>query len=182
MQLAQNVTIRDARDSERGATRDVTIAAYEEYSAVMGPEHWQGYRDSIVSTLTEDGQAERIVAEMDGAIVGSVLLYVHGISTHARDGSEVGLAGPYARLLAVAPSARGQGIGQMLMEECARRARASGATVLALHTTDLMQVAMRMYERMGFVRTPELDFRPAPEVTIKAYALSLETVAHRRWP
>jgi hypothetical protein len=30
-----------------------------------------------------------------------------------------------------------------------------------------------MYERRGFVRAPELDFHPAPEITIKGYRLSL---------
>ena len=33
----------------------------------------------------------------------------------------------------------------------------------------MMQVAMSMYERMGFVRTPETDFEPAPGVVIKGY-------------
>ena len=60
------------------------------------------------------------------------------------------------------------------MQECVRRARKSGARVLGLHTTDLMQTAQRMYERMGFARFPELDFHPAPGVTVKGYRLELE--------
>jgi hypothetical protein len=55
-----------------------------------------------------------------------------------------------------------------------RRARQSGAAALALHTTDLMQAAMQMYERMGFMRAPDLDFHPVPEVTIKGYRFNLE--------
>ena len=53
------------------------------------------------------------------------------------------------------------------------RARRSGALVLSLHTTDLMKTAMRMYARMGFVRAPELDFHPAPGLTVKGYRLDL---------
>jgi len=30
-----------------------------------------------------------------------------------------------------------------------------------------------MYERMGFVRVPELDFRPIREIHVMAYRLSL---------
>jgi hypothetical protein len=37
----------------------------------------------------------------------------------------------------------------------------------------MMQVAMRMYERMGFVRAPDLDFHPDPSITVKAYRLDL---------
>ena len=63
------------------------------------------------------------------------------------------------------------------MRECIRRARAGGASVLSLHTTDLMRVAKAMYERMGFVRAPELDFRPAPGVTIEGFRLDLDVPA-----
>ena len=45
------------------------------------------------------------------------------------------------------------------MGECVRRARESGAKALTLHTTDMMQAAMRLYERLGFQRMRELDFR-----------------------
>jgi hypothetical protein len=46
-----------------------------------------------------------------------------------------------------------------------------GAPALGLHTTDMMQTAMQMYERMGFVRVPELDFHPTENTTIKGYRL-----------
>jgi ribosomal protein S18 acetylase RimI-like enzyme len=59
------------------------------------------------------------------------------------------------------------------MRECIRRARRSGAPALTLHTHEMMAVAMRMYERMGFIRAPELDFHPAKDITIKGYRLSL---------
>jgi hypothetical protein len=36
-----------------------------------------------------------------------------------------------------------------------------------------MQVAMRLYERMGFARAPDLDFSPAPGITVKGYRLPL---------
>ncbi len=50
---------------------------------------------------------------------------------------------------------------------------------LTLHTTEIMQTAMRLYERMGFVRAPELDFQPAPDVIIKGYRLDLRERASR---
>ena len=37
----------------------------------------------------------------------------------------------------------------------------------------MMQTALRMYERMGFVRAPELDFHPAPGFIVKGYRLDL---------
>jgi hypothetical protein len=37
----------------------------------------------------------------------------------------------------------------------------------------MMRAAMRLYERLGFVAAPELDFHPAPGLTVKGYRLSL---------
>ena len=91
------------------------------------------------------------------------------------DASEpITLSWPEVRLLAVAPAARGQGVGAALMKECMQRARHSGTRALALHTTDIKNAATRLYERMGFQRAPELDFEPAPGVTAKGYLLTLE--------
>ena len=81
----------------------VTLSAYEEYATVLGAEHWQAYWESVMSTLGDDSPVERIVAELDGGIVGSVLLYRGGATIRTPDGAEVGLAEPYVRLLAVAP-------------------------------------------------------------------------------
>ncbi len=166
------VHILDARDGDRDAIRDVTMSAYQEYAALMSA-HWEGYHQSILATLDEVRPAEQIVAEMDGAIAGTVLLYPGGTVFTAPDGRQVTLAWPELRLLAVAPPARGRGIGAALVRECMRRARQSGAAVLTLHTTDVMGVAMAMYERMGFVRAPQLDFHPAPNVTVKGYRFDL---------
>jgi GNAT superfamily N-acetyltransferase len=160
--------IRDARADDQDAIRDVTVAAYGEYAAVM-QEHWEEYRQSILATLAEVKPAEQIVAEQDGAIAGTVLLFPAGTLLTTPNGASVARVWPEVRLLAVLPAARGQGIGAALVRECMRRARQAGAAALTLHTTDMMQVAMRMYERMGFVRAPELDFFPAPEITVKGY-------------
>jgi len=77
------------------------------------------------------------------------------------------------RLLAVHPAYRGQGIDRALMEECIRRCRQSKVAVIGLHTTEVMDIARQMYERMGFERFPESDFHPAPGVTVVAYRLQL---------
>ena len=36
-----------------------------------------------------------------------------------------------------------------------------------------MAVARRLYERMGFVRAPALDFEPAPGVLIQGFRLDV---------
>lgn len=170
-QKSNDISIRDAREGDREAIRAVTLAAYEEYAQIMAPPFWKEYSRVIMRTLDEDA-AERIVAERMGKIVGSVLLYPPSVSAYGA-GAEVGTAGPEVRLLAVDPAMRGHGIGGALMRECIQRARRDGFTALGLHTMDVMQSAMQLYERMGFVRVPELDFRPAEGIVVKGYNLDL---------
>jgi len=174
MPETKRLRIREAREEDRDAMLRVTLLAYQEYAAIMGEELWQGYSHGMAATIEGDDQPERVVAEQDGAIVGSVLLYPAGTVIQTPDGGSVSRERPEVRLLAVGPAARGRGIGKALVEECARRARRAGATALTLHTTDMMQFAVRLYEGMGFERAPEIDFTPAPGVVIKGYALSLE--------
>ena len=163
------VQIRDARPADRDAILDTTLAAYAEYAPHM-PLHWDGYRANILATLADPAPAEQIVAEQDGAVVGGVLLYPAGLRLPgtARARSEA----PEVRLLAVAPAARGHGVGRALMQECIRRARSRSAS-LTLHTTPMMRAAVRLYERLGFARAPELDVQVAPDLTIAGYRLAL---------
>lgn len=164
------VHVRSARDNERAAVRDVTLAAYEEYAEIMPAPFWTGYRRHLMSTLDAETPADRIVAEQNGVVVGSVLLFPPGADAYG--GTAAGSGWPEVRLLAVAPAARGRGVGAALIDECIRRALSMGAMVLGLHTMDMMQAAVRMYARMGFVRAPERDV-DVQGVLVKGYRLDL---------
>ena len=168
-----SLAIRDARPADAPAIAAVTLAAYQEYSAQLPPPFWEAYRANIVSTLADVKPAAQLVAELAGRIVGAVLLYPAGTAFSPREGAAAGgLAG--VRLLAVDPGARGHGVGDALMQAGIQRARATGAGALTLHTTPMMAAAMRLYTRLGFVHVPELDFEPAPELTVRGFRLTLE--------
>lgn len=167
------VTLRDLRPEEREAAERLTLAAYGEYAAVMAPAAWAGLERAVRAALADPGQAERVVAERgdDGTLAGSVMLYPAAADAY---GGEIGpLRWPEVRLLAVAPTARGLGVGRALMDECVRRARAAGATSLGVHTSRSMRAALAMYAAMGFVRVPEHDFHPEGGEVVEAYRLPL---------
>jgi ribosomal protein S18 acetylase RimI-like enzyme len=165
--MAQRFQIRDARPDERAAIRELTLAAYQEFAAVMAPTAWEALRQALLDALAAEDQVERIVAEQNGALFGSVMLY--SPCTNAYGGQVAGAEWPELRLLAVAPAARGQGVGTALVEDCMRRARLAGASALGLHTSESLRAAIRMYERMGFVRAPEGDFQPSGAELVMAY-------------
>ena len=166
------LTIRDARADERDAIRELTFASYGEYATRMTPTAWAALEQALVGALASEGPAERIVAEREGRLVGSVMLYPR--SADAYDGALAEAHWPEVRLLAVAPDARGAGVGAALLGECVRRAWLAGARELGLHTSQSMQAAVRMYQRFGFVRVPEHDFQPEGGELVTAYRLQLE--------
>ena len=166
------LTVRGAGPGDRDAIQAVTLAAYQEHTATIGA-HWKGYRQNILATLAAAAPGTQIVALDDDRVVGAVLLYPAGASIEKPGGTTLTLTWPEVRLLAVAPSARGRGVGAALMSECIHRARTAAATALTLHTTDVMQAAMRLYERLGFEPAQELDLEPAPGIVAKGYRLDL---------
>ena len=170
--------VRDAREDERAAIRELTLRAYAEYSAIMTPASWTGLERALLAALASEEHVERIVAEQGGRLVGSVLLYPPAADAYR--GAAERVTWPEVRLLAVAPEARGQGVGRVLMDECVRRARRAGATELGLHTSRSMRIAMQMYERMGFVRAPEYDFQPDGAEVVEAYRLRLDNARPER--
>jgi len=168
---AGGVGVRDARPEERGAVRALTLRAYAEYAAVMAPAAWAGLDAAVRAALDGDGGEARIVAERGGELLGSVMLFPPAADAYGAAAERAGW--PVLRLLAVAPEARGRGIGQALVQECVRRARGMGAAELGLHSSESLRAAIRMYERMGFRRAPERDFRPEGAELVMGFRLPL---------
>jgi len=173
--VSDPVSIRDALPSDRGVIARITLAAYREYATVMEPSAWRALDDAIRASLVNDDGVTRFVAELDGRIVGSAALYAPDSAAYGSLASAA--SWPEVRLVAVDPSARGRGVARALVDECVRRARATGASVLGLHTSRSMRAAMRLYERMGFIRDPDHDFQPPGAELVEGYLLRLDDPA-----
>lgn len=122
----------------------LALEAFEQFKDAY--EDWPAFRARLANMAGLASVGEVIVAELDGQIVGAVAYIGPGLPKAEFFKPEW----PIMRMLVVAPSARGLGVGRALVDECLHRARRDGATVFALHTSELMQVALPMYQRMGF--------------------------------
>jgi GNAT superfamily N-acetyltransferase len=164
------VSLREAGSDELDAVGEMMVAAYAEFTPPNPPPLWRAYEEEIRDVRRRLADAALIVAEDAGRLAGAVTYYPDATK-------ETNTAWPASwavfRLLAVHPTARGRGVGRLLTEECLRRARVAGCVAVGLHTTQLMNVARAMYERIGFVRVPELDFFPVPQFRVMAYRLTL---------
>jgi ribosomal protein S18 acetylase RimI-like enzyme len=76
-------------------------------------------------------------------------------------------------MLGVAPEARRRGVADALVGTCLERSRELGYTAVVLSSLPEQQAAQRIYARLGFRRTPDLDWSPMPGVDLLAFRLDL---------
>jgi ribosomal protein S18 acetylase RimI-like enzyme len=160
------VEIRLVRPEEHAAVGSVTVAAYEPF--LLGPD--DPYADRLRDVAQRAAHADVWVAVDGDAVLGTV--------TEPPPGSPYReLAGPDEsefRMLAVAPEAQGRGVGDALVRHVLDRARAEGRRAVRISSLPDMSPAHRVYDRLGFVRTPALDWEPVPGVALIAFLLDLQ--------
>lgn len=165
--------LADAADpAELAAVGNLTVAAYAADGYLLESDP---YAEDLRDAADRAAHADLAVLldEPSDELLGTV--------TYCRAGNrwaEVSRPGEAEfRMLAVAPAARGRGVGLALASWCVDRARGEGCDAVVLSSLTLMHAAHRLYERMGFVRTPERDWWPVPGTELITYRLALTPAA-----
>ncbi|OMF19755.1 GNAT family N-acetyltransferase [Paenibacillus sp. FSL H8-0548] len=168
------VIIRQAEIADREAVREVLLDAYGQYAKVLSEPYWNQYRDSILEAVDSAPAKERLVATLNGEVVGSVFLFDSSEAAYGR--TDLNIHSPIIRLLGVSQQARGYGVATELIRVSAKLAQEWGAETLHLHTSDMMDSAVKLYERLGFERAFEKDIMNG-ETLVKSYRLPLKEAA-----
>ncbi|MGN7471245.1 GNAT family N-acetyltransferase [Brevibacillus sp. SAFN-007a] len=167
----RNLCIREAGSRDREQIKQHLLDAYQQYEQHLSADRWTRYKQEIEESAEGRQTLAFLVADWGGEIVGSVQLFASAEAAYDRP--ELEIHSPIIRFLAVSPQARGNGIAARLIEEAVRRSRELGAATLHLHTTDMMQAAVKLYERLGFARAADKDFFNG-ETHVKSYWLRLD--------
>ncbi|MET8245686.1 GNAT family N-acetyltransferase [Streptomyces sp. NPDC005202] len=164
-----DIVIRQAEPGEYDTLGEITAQAYLQDGLLDFGESDE-YLGELKDVAKRAAAAEVLVAVADSKVLGGVTFVPSG-------GPMADIAGPgeaEIRMLAVARAARGRGAGEALVRACVDRARATdGCVRIVLSTQRSMHAAHRIYERLGFVRTPERDWNPIPHITLLTYELTL---------
>lgn len=159
-----SLTVLVARPEQWEAVAELTVAVYrgEGYSSA-------DYEPALRAVASRAGTATVLVAELTGRVVGAVT-----VATRGGEWAEQAAPGEAViRMLVVGPAARGSGVGEALVRACLEAARADGCSLVRLSSQEDMTAAHRLYERLGFVRTPAFDWSPVPGLDLRTYALPL---------
>lgn len=142
----------DPADDAAAAGR-VVQAAYEalpdrpddpEYHALLGD----------VAGRATDPDIDVVVAVEHGRVVACLTFVPDAHGPHAEFDDPDAAS---FRYFGVDPSLQGRGVGEAMVGWCLDEARRLGRRRIRIHSLTSMPGAQRLYLRMGFVRTPELD-------------------------
>lgn len=159
------IVVNAATDDQYRDIASVSVRAYLPSGLPSDHPYFARLRDVAVRAE----EAEVWVATEHGRVLGSLTWCPPGSAWR-----EIGQPGEAEfRMLAVDPPEQGRGVGRALVQAVIDRARADGDTAVVLSSATWMHAAHHLYERMGFARTPELDWSPGPGVELITYRLAL---------
>jgi GNAT superfamily N-acetyltransferase len=172
----QKFSIRNARPEEFGEIGRLMVDVYSQLKGFPKQDEQPAYYKMLanIGEFTYKPGTELLIAlSPNGEIAGGVV-YFNDMQFYGSGGTatkEKNAAG--FRLLAVAHTARGKGIGKLLTNECIRKTKEKNLSQVIIHSTKAMQTAWNMYEGMGFKRSEDLDFLQG-ELPVFGFRLFLE--------
>ena len=145
-----NVNLRRAEATDAATLAACIDAAYAAHAARIAD--MPAVSEGIAADI-EDNYVW--VAEQGGRIVGGIILVVrddHGVLAN----------------VAVAPDARGTGLGRRLIDRVETAARGLGLAKLRLSTHPALHENVRLYERLGWRETARSDSKVTMEKCLAA--------------
>lgn len=149
------MTYRKANIDDLLQCKDVGLLSYSEYSKVLDGKNWNklnqilNNNDAVKALITN---STPFICEIDTEVVGVIYFFSSGNPSDLYSNDVC-----YIRSLGVKPKFRGLGIGKKLTELCMAYAKETNESVMALHTSEFMNIARNMYEKMGFQKQREVQ-------------------------
>ena len=142
--MKTNFEIRIAVPGDAEAISFVLDASFAEYEPLYTTEAFRATTPESDVIKNRFGSGEIWTAVLGGKVVGTISVVPANESL-------------YVRSMAVLPEARGNKIGERLLEMVENFALENNFKRLTLSTAPFLDRAIRLYEKFGFVRTGFVD-------------------------
>ena len=159
--MTTNLSIREVKRSEYTFLGELMVEVYSNLDGFPTPIEQPDYYETLINIgfLNEKEDTMVLVAESpEKGLVGGVVYFGDMASYGSGETATQERNASGIRLLCVDPESRGMGVGKALTTACIQLAIDRGHNQVILHTTQAMQVAWNLYTKMGFERSPDLDF------------------------
>lgn len=170
--VVARAVIREARPEDDFAIGELLVEAYVTQYAKKLPEvvYTDERKSALRDVASKRAIAKVLVAEVDGEVAGTVSLFPPGAP-----GSEAWTPNTAdLRHLATAVRYHGTGLARPLLEAAENLAREWKLDAIGLHVRRGAKGVAEMYQRRGFVRTPEGDLDYLPAVYLEAFLMRLK--------
>jgi len=169
--------VREAENDEFAEVGSLMVDVYSQLEGFPKKEEQPNYYNTLanVGEFTLKPKVKLLVAVSERNTIDGAVVYFGDMQYYGSGGSatkEKNAAG--FRLLAVSHEARGKGIGKLLTRYCIDLAKEESQQQLIIHSTKAMKIAWSMYEKLGFKRSEDLDFKQA-ELQVYGFRLILDS-------
>ncbi len=151
-------TFREATNEDIKSLKNLAVKSWSIYKDILEDIHWKNlerilHNENLFKELTQNSYA--ILCELSSKeIIGMAFLVPQGNPTEVFEKNW-----SYMRFISVKPEYNGQGIGKKLTQLCIEQAKKTREKFIALHTSEIMPNARKLYENLGFKIVREIDNR-----------------------
>lgn len=140
LRIADDIVVRTATNQDRERVSELLGDVLAEFGLKADPAATDADLDDIEKNYLARGGTFELFEDEAGNLLGTVGLYPLDEETCE------------LRKMYFVPRARGRGLGQQALERIINQARKRGFKKITLETASVLQGAIRLYTRAGFVR------------------------------
>lgn len=148
--------IRKGNIHDLNAVKQLAQNTWKQFENVLTNDNWNQLasnlsNESLYKDLLQNSQS--FICENDkGQVIGMSFLVASGNPTEIYSEDQC-----YIRFITVSEQYKGLKIGQQLTEKCIEFAKKNNEKKIALHTSEFMDKARYIYEKLGFVKIKEIE-------------------------
>jgi len=163
------LNFRKGNKNDLDQLQQLAIKSWSEFKGELTNDHWNELRQLLNNDATYSELLEKsacVICENElREVIGMAFLVPRGNPTDIYDENWCHL-----RFVSVDPAYRGQGIGENLTKRCIEIALKNKEQTMALHTSEIMQSARHIYEKLGFKILKEIE----PRLGVRYWLYTLE--------
>ena len=137
-----NVTIRLAGNNDGERIKALVFGVLDEFGLPSDPAEKDADLNDIENNYLRPGGTFEVIEDKEGRLVGTYGLYPLGEATVE------------LRKMYFVPHIRGFGLGRRVLDRAVLKARELGFKVIVLETISVLETAIHLYTRFGFVPVP----------------------------